>query len=539
MTVAATPTRVALSAIDVGENVRELDETHLDALARSIALRGLISPLTVRPGEPGRFALVAGRHRHAACVKLDLEEVEVVVRDVERTSADTAAENIVRNQLSPLGEACAVGAMLDEGLTLDGAAEALGWTRALVRERAKILELPEIAQRLLDTGELPVSAVDPLLRISAVSPELCEAAVAPVAEGEISGGQLASDPGWAMAWALRNGAKAFAAYLGTVSANDIEDLRLGKQATAAYVECEELRRPIDRYAYGPPTIRFAEVEVDQARAAGVLIEFERGTPIICDRSLYRELVKQAIARTVEELRERKAERDTERAQARRAGSGERTPEQELEAEHRSAMRELTARAHNTNLDLGAGLLQELAVVDPDSLDVARFFAYGLLGADSDGFYSSDDLLCRRLAANGIRLVLDEFRTTETPTLKSGQPGKAKVTYGEVDDAVAWLWKFVDGAKSAGELYGRTMVVFAAQHYAKQLVLAASKRRHSALPSSHDDRARKAFERVCRSALPDTHKQLERAIAREVRDHSKRQREPHQAQRPPETAQDGD
>jgi hypothetical protein len=121
-------------------------------------------------------------------------------------------------------------------------------------------------------------------------------------------------------------------------------------------------------------------------------------------------------------------------------------------------------------------------------------------------------------------VLDEFRTTETPTLKSGKPGKTKVTYGEVDGAVAWLWKFVDGAKSAGELYGRTLVVFAAQHYAKQLVLAASKRRHSALPSLHDDRARRAFERVCRSALPDTHKQLERAIAREAREHAKRQRE---------------
>jgi hypothetical protein len=37
----------------------------------------------------------------------------------------------------------------------------------------------------------------------------------------------------------------------------------------------------------------------------VLIEFERGTPIICDRSLYRELVKQAIVRTVDELRDRR------------------------------------------------------------------------------------------------------------------------------------------------------------------------------------------------------------------------------------------
>ena len=189
MTMTAMPTRVALSAIDVGENVRELDETHVDALARSIALRGLISPLTVRRAQEGRFVLVAGRHRYAACMKLDLEEIGVVVRDVERTSADTAAENIVRKQLSPLGEARAVGAMLEEGLTLEGAAEALGWTHELVRTRAKILELPEPAQRLLDTRELPPSTVDPLLRIQAVSPALCEAAVEPVAEGEVSGGQ--------------------------------------------------------------------------------------------------------------------------------------------------------------------------------------------------------------------------------------------------------------------------------------------------------------------------------------------------------------
>jgi hypothetical protein len=58
--------------------------------------------------------------------------------------------------------------------------------------------------------------VEALLRIQAVSPALCEATVGPVAEGEISGGQLASDPGWAIGWALRNGAKAFAAYLTTV-----------------------------------------------------------------------------------------------------------------------------------------------------------------------------------------------------------------------------------------------------------------------------------------------------------------------------------
>jgi hypothetical protein len=44
-------------------------------------------------------------------------------------------------------------------------------------------------------------------------------------------------------------------------------------------------------------------DLDQARAAGVLIELEHSTPIVVDRPLYRELAKRAIMRTVEELRE--------------------------------------------------------------------------------------------------------------------------------------------------------------------------------------------------------------------------------------------
>ena len=73
--------------------------------------------------------------------------------------------------------------MLDEGYTLDGAATVLGWNRKLVSARAKILELPERAQQLIGSGELPVSAVGTLTQIAEVSPELCEAALAPVADG--------------------------------------------------------------------------------------------------------------------------------------------------------------------------------------------------------------------------------------------------------------------------------------------------------------------------------------------------------------------
>ena len=53
-------------------------------------------------------------------------DVPVVVRDHEGSSADSAAENVTRKALTPLEEARAVQAMLDEGYTTDGAAQALG-----------------------------------------------------------------------------------------------------------------------------------------------------------------------------------------------------------------------------------------------------------------------------------------------------------------------------------------------------------------------------------------------------------------------------
>lgn len=47
-TAALASQRVRLDLIDLGENVRELDEAHVDALASSIEQRGLIAPLAVR-----------------------------------------------------------------------------------------------------------------------------------------------------------------------------------------------------------------------------------------------------------------------------------------------------------------------------------------------------------------------------------------------------------------------------------------------------------------------------------------------------------
>jgi ParB/RepB/Spo0J family partition protein len=84
---------VALGRIRVPENVRELDASHVEALAGSIALQGMLVPLVVR-ADGDRFELVAGFHRVAAARKLGLAEVPVVVRDAASEDVDRAVENI-------------------------------------------------------------------------------------------------------------------------------------------------------------------------------------------------------------------------------------------------------------------------------------------------------------------------------------------------------------------------------------------------------------------------------------------------------------
>jgi len=59
--------------------------------------------------------------------------------------------------------------MLDKGLTEDGAARALGWPKARVTARVKLLELPQKARELVGADVIPLSAVDQLRTIETAS----------------------------------------------------------------------------------------------------------------------------------------------------------------------------------------------------------------------------------------------------------------------------------------------------------------------------------------------------------------------------------
>ena len=200
----------------------------------------------------------------------------------------------------------------------------------------------------------------------------------------------------------------------------------------------------------------------------MLIEFERGRPIIVDRTLYRELVKGAIKRTHDEL-EAKAATAAQEKKAARASKAPADPVTVAKRERDAQLRELADQAHGANLDLGHALIHNLAAVDPGDIDVARFFVYALLGADHDSSpYTQTGERIARIAAGGVRLVVEELRADVTKTRKDGSRGRLRIDYGDHRDpqaAIAWLWKFIDGAKTAGELYGRALVVIAAEQHA--------------------------------------------------------------------------
>jgi len=121
-------------------------------------------------------------------------------------------------------------------------------------------------------------------------------------------------------------------------------------------------------------------------------------------------------------------------------------------------------------------------------------------------------------------VIDEFRTDVTKTRKDGSRGRLRIDYGaakQPDAAIKWLWKFVDGARDAAELYGRGLVVLAAEQYASRLVVPQSQRTPPSGWASHKDHAAKALKKLAGPHLPASLRQLETAVKRAHADSARR------------------
>ena len=136
---------------------RRFDEETLAELAGSIAKRGVIQPVIVRPLGGGRYQLVAGERRWRAAQKAQLHELPALVRELEERDVIALAliENIQREDLNPVEEARAYKRLGDyDDLPQGEIARLVGRSRSHVANFLRLLTLPQAVLDHLEAGRL-------------------------------------------------------------------------------------------------------------------------------------------------------------------------------------------------------------------------------------------------------------------------------------------------------------------------------------------------------------------------------------------------
>ena len=133
------------------------DSEALAGLASSIETSGVVQPLLVRPLHDGSYELIAGERRWRAAQQAGLEKVPAIVRDSEHAERLQVAliENMVREDLNPVEEARACAALVEDlGLSKEELARRIGRSRPAVSNLIRLLDLPDEALALLESGVL-------------------------------------------------------------------------------------------------------------------------------------------------------------------------------------------------------------------------------------------------------------------------------------------------------------------------------------------------------------------------------------------------
>jgi len=150
---------IAVSDIDPHpDNPRtRFDDGALDELAASIAQRGMIQPVIVRPLARGRYQLVAGERRWRASQRARIHEIPALVRELDEREVTALAliENLQREDLNPIEEARAYHRLAEtEGLTQAEIAKLVDKSRSHIANLQRLLTLPEPVIALVEQGDL-------------------------------------------------------------------------------------------------------------------------------------------------------------------------------------------------------------------------------------------------------------------------------------------------------------------------------------------------------------------------------------------------
>ena len=141
---------------------RHFDEAALEELAQSIAARGVIQPVIVRPLGPttaggARYQLVAGERRWRAAQRARLHEIPALVRNLDDREVTALAliENLQREDLNPVEEAQAFRRLSDDdGMSQAEIARLVDKSRSHVANLMRLLALPGDVLAMVSDGRL-------------------------------------------------------------------------------------------------------------------------------------------------------------------------------------------------------------------------------------------------------------------------------------------------------------------------------------------------------------------------------------------------
>lgn len=152
--------RVPITAVQTNPDQprKRFDPDALDALADSIAERGILQPPVVRETSPGAYLLIAGERRWRAAQLAGLTEIDVLLRDEKtagHTLEDALLENTARQDLTAVEEARAYRLLIEDlGISQAELGRRVGRSRQHISNHLRLLELPDEILELVETDQL-------------------------------------------------------------------------------------------------------------------------------------------------------------------------------------------------------------------------------------------------------------------------------------------------------------------------------------------------------------------------------------------------
>ena len=153
---------IDLSLIDVNpfQPRTEFDEEALNELAESIKQLGIITPVTLRKMDNGRYQIISGERRCRASKMAGLKAIPAYIRTADDQAMLELAlvENIQREDLDPIEIAISLQRLIDEcNLTQENLGDRVGKKRSTVTNFLRLLKLPDeiklgLRKRLITTG---------------------------------------------------------------------------------------------------------------------------------------------------------------------------------------------------------------------------------------------------------------------------------------------------------------------------------------------------------------------------------------------------